>query len=177
MSFSLRNLWRNLFPGSASSASELLPTKVTAPMSPVQPPRVEEPSCFVKGLALSLTTPGDIWRETPYEERCREGWVPIPVVDLTDAPHGVRVVALGRNDCAEGGNLLPGCEHISSVIVYNPDRQRLDTSDAAHIARALEANPPAGTVLKYLIEGPRREAERKAKAIAHFEQLGCPPSS
>lgn len=170
----LRDLLKRAFPWWFAEYPVSLATKLEVVDPWPDPPADNAPSCFIKGLAVSLTEHPEEWPATPSGTSRRDGWWPYPVLDVTHVTTQVRVVACGPNERSLE-RALPGCTRISGIILYNPTSWAPLPLEAEYIAQALEARPFGR--LKRLIDADHEEAERKAKANAHFSSLGCPPTA
>ncbi len=132
------------------------------PPPPPEPVKPQEPSCFVKGIALSIAQENMRgWGETSgcpsYGD---EGWL-----DITHYKHQVRVIGYGCKD-----NPLEGCKYISLIAMYKPESISvyLTKQEESLIARAIEAKP-----LHQFYDFLQKE-NRDAETETYFTQLGCP---
>ncbi len=156
----LRNLRRNWFP----TPTEVLDDArrdFTVVISPPPP----EPSCFARGVALSI-------------EREPESWEPISErgyslsYDLKVEHMGVRLYADGR--WPRSNSPLLGCQRLY-VLRLDGTPDGFTETDHLHIARALDQHP-LGTLKVKRDEWLVEEAKRR-EAEAHFTRLGCPSPS
>lgn len=156
------------------------PGKLTtlAPWSdPPTPPAPPEPSCFVKGIALSFVTEGDtMWDRI---SSAPEGWIPVPLLHAEHHVHGIRVIAFPcyPHPYAQRAPLR-GCQHLASLTLQDGvSRQSfvLTNEEEAFLGRAIESKPFG--LFKETLDAEEADRTRKAVALAHFTTLGCPPQS
>lgn len=167
MSSFLLDLWRNLFPPSGHSGGAGVDRSLVLPEPPAAPPP-PEPSCFARGVARSIVEEPEQWVKV-------DDWSyqTIGYSSVLSVRHRTTGVCLGAAVNYHWKLWhVEGCSRISSVHIAGRD---LSEADTILLAQTIEAHPLGQ--LKAILTKERREAERKAKAEAHFTNLGCPPAS
>ncbi len=116
-----------------------------------------EPSCFAKGLDLSLRTEPQAWEELDrFDHRST-------TYRLLRLKHSSTGVILFVSDQHSGGKRWVGRDDVPWCLI---------DADAALLLATLEANPRG--YLKGVLDAERAEAARRAGADTHFAKLGCP---
>ncbi len=145
------------------------------PLPPPSPP----PSCFAKGIAISLRDEPSAWKVIDGEEAFggSTGTVCYSTGTVTNGKHvyrldvkhnetGVRVTWVHSYESSYHSH------HIYDSIVVND--KWLSEIDSNHIVSTIKAHPLGQYKVK--MDTQRREEEKQAAIHSHFEALGCPPT-
>jgi hypothetical protein len=155
-----KNLWRNAFEeptfetmGRYSDIKER--ERASNHDDPLPPP--PEPSCFAKGLALSIQIEPEVWERMSVHYSLG--------TERLNVKHRKTQAQLKWFAAYEGHTYEP------RVTV---DDRYLSDEDAAYLISTIKAHPLGQYKMKCDKEKLKEDREKAARA--HFESLGCPPS-